>query len=184
MAESRTWKLDASDGTLTLHTGVAGRAARMGHRLTIAMQTWQITVDWKGDDPVSARLVVDVDSLQVVGGEGGMTPLSGPEKGVARANGLKTLDVKRFPQVTFRAEQIAKTPDGYRMHGPLEIHGTARPIDVDLALSADGDTWRMSAEAEVKQTDFGIKPYSMALGSMKVADAVRISFAAQHTVGG
>ena len=35
------WKLDASDGQLLVKTGVAGRVAKMGHRLTIAMNTWR-----------------------------------------------------------------------------------------------------------------------------------------------
>ena len=45
------WSLHAPDGELLLRTGVAGRAARMGHRLTIAMTRWQATVTWDGDEP-------------------------------------------------------------------------------------------------------------------------------------
>lgn len=184
MAANRTWKLDDSDGALTLHTDVAGRAARIGHRLTIVMHSWQIRVDWNDQVPVSAELTVDVDSLQVAAGEGGVTPLTTPEKAVARGNALKTLGVKRFPHITFRADTFTTTTDGYRMHGPLQIHGVTRPTDVDLTLSADGEVWKLAAEAEVKQSDFAIKPYSMALGSMKVADTVAISFAAQYPEAG
>ena len=37
---------------------------------------------------MAAELTVDVDSLNVVRGEGGVTPLSGPEKMVVRRNAL------------------------------------------------------------------------------------------------
>ncbi|WP_099022445.1 YceI family protein [Mycolicibacterium palauense] len=178
------WGLDASDGELTVHTGVDGRAARMGHRLTIRMQTWRIAVDWNGDVPVSGQLVVDVDSLQVLSGEGGVTPLSGPEKGIARSNALKTLGAEKFPTIEFSAETIAARPGGYRLSGPLRIHGVSRAIEVDLDVDQDGEggsQWQMSTSATVSQRDFGIKPYSMMMGTMKVADEVTVRFAAHRS---
>jgi polyisoprenoid-binding protein YceI len=36
-------------------------------------------------------------------------------------------------------------------------------------------------EAAVRQSDFGIKPYSMLMGSMKVVDTVTVSFSAEHS---
>ena len=128
------WTLDSSSGELQILTGVAGRAAKMGHRLTIGVESWQASVQWQGQEPVSAELVVQVDSLQVLKGEGGVTPLAGPEKGVARSNALKSLDAKKFPQVRFSASQIARTADGYRLTGSLEIHGTTRPQVVDVKV--------------------------------------------------
>lgn len=66
------WTLDASDGELVLRTGVVGRAARLGHRLTIAMTRWQALVNWSGTDPVAGELVAEVDSFEVMRGEGGV----------------------------------------------------------------------------------------------------------------
>lgn len=175
-----TWTFDSSAGDLQILTGVAGRAAKMGHRLTIGMKTWQASVQWAGDQPESAELVVDVDSLQVLKGDGGVTPLAGPEKGVARSNALKSLDVKKFPKIRFSASDIAKTAEGYRMTGSLEIHGTSRPQVVDLEVEDRGDSWALSTQVPVTQTDFGVKPYSLLMGSMKVADDVTITFTAKY----
>lgn len=152
----------------------------MGHRLTIGMDTWTATVQWQGAEPVSAELVVDVDSLQVLKGDGGVTPLAGPEKGVARSNALKSLDVKKFPQIRFSAPDIAKTPVGYRMTGTLEIHGTSRPQVVDLKVEDRGDSLALSTQVPVTQSEFGVKPYSLFMGSLKVADEVTIAFSATH----
>ncbi|MGE5696604.1 MAG: YceI family protein [Candidatus Sericytochromatia bacterium] len=175
------WKFDASNAELLVKTGVAGRAARMGHRLTIAMRAWHATVTWAGDEPSSVELAVDVDSLEVLRGEGGVTPLSGPEKALARSNALKTLGAQRFPSIKFRADDVAKTADGYHLTGTVEIHGTSRPQTVELRVEDAGDTWRMSAEVPVRQSDFGVKPYSMFLGSMKVADEVTVAFSATRS---
>jgi polyisoprenoid-binding protein YceI len=172
--------LTAAEGELQILTGVAGPAAKMGHRLTIAMASWRADVQWRGKQPVAVELVVDVESLQVIKGEGGVTPLSGPEKGVVRSNALKALDVKKYPQITFTAEGITKTAPGYRLDGTVQIHGTSRPQTVDLAVEESGDVWVMSASVPVLQTQFGVKPYSLFVGSLKVADEVNLRFTARH----
>ncbi len=177
------WKLDASHGQLLVKTGVAGRAAKMGHRLTIAMNTWQAAVGWTGGEPVDVDLTVEVESLEVLRGEGGVKGLSGPEKALARSNALGVLDADRFPLIHFHAEGIEKTNDGYRIAGTLEIHDQARDHAVDLQVEDLGDTWRMSCETEVRHSDFGLKPYSMLLGSMKVVDEVTVSFSAERAKG-
>ncbi len=175
------WKLDASDGELLVHTGVTGRAAKMGHRLTIAMDSWLATVRWSAGEPAEAELTVEVDSLQVLRGEGGVKALSGPEKTLARSNALKALDADRFPQIRFQASDIDKTDDGYRLTGTLEIHGVAVERGIDLHVDDLGDTWRLSCVADVRQSEFGIKPYSMLMGSMKVVDTVTVSFTAERS---
>ncbi len=175
------WNLDASGGRLLVHTGVTGRAARMGHRLTIAMNNWVATVRWSGGEPVEAELTVEVDSLAVLRGEGGVKGLAGPEKALARSNALRTLDADRFPQIRFHAGDIDKVEGGYRLRGTLEIHGVTGECEVGLRVEDLGDAWRLSSEAVVRQSDFGIKPYSMLMGSMKVVDAVTVSFAAARS---
>ena len=122
-----TWTIDASDGELLVHTGVAGRAAKMGHRLTIAMKHWQATVTWSDGEPAAAQLDVEVDSLEVRRGEGGLTPLSGPEKLLVRSNALRQLGAGRFPQICFAAETVEQSSGGYRLAGTLRIRGKTRP---------------------------------------------------------
>jgi polyisoprenoid-binding protein YceI len=174
------WTLDASDGELQLHTGVTGRAARMGHRLTIAMTRWQATVNWDGGDPVAAELVVDTDSFEVLRGEGGVKGLSGPEKAVVRSNALKSLNASRFPEIRFTAAAIDKADGGYRLSGTLQIRGKSREHVTNLRTEDLGNSWRISAESTVRQRDYGIKPFSLLLGSMQVVDEVAVSFTAVH----
>ena len=175
-----TWSIGADNGELHILSGVTGRAAKMGHRLTMALQSWQASVQWDGDEPVHAELTVDVDSLEVLRGEGGITPLGGTEKGAARSNALKSLDAKKFPHVRFVSDDIVKTDSGYRMTGSVEIHGTTRPQVVDIKVDDNGDSWALAAQVPVKQTDFGVKLISLLMGAMKVADEVTIDFHATY----
>ncbi|OBK24176.1 S-adenosyl-L-methionine-dependent methyltransferase [Mycobacterium asiaticum] len=175
------WTLDGADGELTIRTGVAGRAARMGHRLTIAMTRWQASVNWVDGEPNSAELRVDVDSLEVLRGEGGLKSLSAPEKAVARSNALKSLSANRFPEIRFATGNngaIEKTNDGYRLNGTLHIRGKARNHVVELRTDRLGDSWQLSTESTLLQSEFGVKPFSMLMGSLQVADEVTICFTA------
>jgi polyisoprenoid-binding protein YceI len=172
------WTLDADDGDLTVRTGVAGPAAKMGHRLILAMTRWQAAVEWVDGEPDSAELVVEVDSLSVLRGEGGVKGLSGPEKSLARSNALKSLSASRFPEIRFVAETIAEIEDGYRLDGILYVRGTARAHTVELHTDDLGESWRLTAESTVRQSDFGVEPYSMLFGSLRVADEVAVSFTA------
>src|SRR6202047_2651779 len=151
----------------------------MGHRLSIAMRRWQATVRWSDGAPVGAQLTVDVGSLEVVRGEGGLTPLSGPEKILVRSSALRSLGARRFPRITFAAKTIEKSDDGYRLTGALTIHGKTRAQTVDMRTDDLDGSWRLSSETTVRQSEFGIKPYSQLLGSLKVADDVTVSFTAE-----
>ncbi|BCI51558.1 polyisoprenoid-binding protein [Mycolicibacterium litorale] len=171
-------QLDASDGDLRIRTDVTGPAARMGHHLTILVATWHASVGWDGDEPVAVELTADVDSLQIERGDGGVTPLSGPERALARTNALKTLSAQRYPTVTFTSDRMTPAGGGYHLAGELEIHGHHRAHSLDVAVTDKGDGWRLEARSAVRQTDFGVRPYSMFMGSMKVVDTVTIEFSA------
>jgi polyisoprenoid-binding protein YceI len=180
MPDDAAWTVDANDGEILIHTGVSGRAARMGHRLSIAMARWQATVKWAGAEPVGAELTVEADSLEVRRGEGGIKGLSGPEKAVVKSNAMRSLNTGRYPEIRFTSEHIEPTDDGYRLTGTLHIHGKSREQVIALRTDDLGDTWQMSAKSTVRQSDYGIKPYSLFLGSLQVADDVTVSFTAVH----
>jgi polyisoprenoid-binding protein YceI len=165
---------DGSTGTLHVLTGVEGVAARMGHRLTIVVESWHASLGWEGERPSTLTLTAEVDSLSVESGEGGVTPLTAPERAVARSNALKTLSAKRFPTIRFTSTAIEATDPGYRVTGHLEIRGRRREQVVDVEVHGS----EVSSRSQVRQSDFGVKPYSMMMGSLRVADTVTVVFAA------
>jgi polyisoprenoid-binding protein YceI len=174
------WVLDASDGDLLLYTGMAGAAARMGHRLTFAMRSWQATVDWDGDEPCAVEVIVDLDSLDVLKGVGGAMPLTGPEKTLVRVNALKTLRTRRSPQATFRSSSIERAIGSLRFVGTLDLGGRSSEQVVEVRVVRDGADWCISGEAVVRHTDHGLRQYSMLMGAMKVDDEVRVTLTATY----
>jgi len=167
------WTLGPDSGELLLRTGVTGSASRMGHRLTIAMRAWHATVEWDGEVPSGIEMTVDLDSLDVLRGEGGMTPLSGAEKILIRSNALKTLRAKKVPQAQFRSTSIERSGSAVRIVGLLDLAGRTAEQTVEVEVSDES----LLGTAVVRHSDFGIKPYSMLMGAMKVADEVGVSLA-------
>lgn len=85
---------------------------------------------------------------------------------IIRQNVLHTA---RFPQATLDASYVPEG-DQARIEGTLLLHGQRRPLRA-VAMRRDG-AW--VCELELSQPDFGIKPYSAALGTLKVAPTVRV----------
>ena len=54
----------------------------------------------------------------------------------------------------------------------------SRPVTIELTADRSGPTVRLTADVELRQTDFGIKPFSLMAGSLKVADVVTVSLSA------
>ncbi|ALG86653.1 YceI family protein [Gordonia phthalatica] len=168
---SRQVELGPDHGALTIRTGVTGKAARTGHRLVIGFDRWAAAISYTDDAPSAVRVAVDVESLQVLSGEGGLTPMTAPERGVARLNALKSLKASKFGEITFTADDVTAADGGYRLVGTLTICGMSRPHTVEV--TSDGAT--VSGESPVRQTDFGVKPYSLMMGALKVADEVVVA---------
>lgn len=170
-----TYRFGPDNGTLQINTGRSGAAAKAGHDLLIQVTSWQgsLTV---GDDPAEARVELDADgaSLQVREGTGGMQALDDDD----RASIVQTIDedVLMRQGITFRSSSAAPAGDGLHVQGDLTLLGQTRPIAVDVAVAGDG---ALTAAAVVKQTDFGMKPYSALFGALKVADEVRVTLSAK-----
>ncbi len=178
---SNTWKLGPDCGELLVKTDVAGPAAKAGHRLTIGFDEWSGQVEVDDDVPRRVELRVVVDSLQVLRGEGGLTPLSGPERSVARGNALKSLQAKKYREIAFDGDSVVAVEGGYRVSGTLSICGRSAPHSVDVGVEQESDGWRVSSSTTVRHSDVGLKPFSLMMGTLKVADAVGLEFSATVT---
>jgi polyisoprenoid-binding protein YceI len=162
------------NGTLAVSTGRTGAVAKAGHDLLLHVTDWEGTLE-VGADGATSRVEVRVDggSLKVQEGTGGMQALDDDDK----ASIEQTIDdeVLRRDQITFRSADVAPDGDGrLRVAGELTMLGQTAPLTLDIAL-ADGT---LTAGGVVRQTAFGMKPYSALFGALKVADEVRVSLSA------
>jgi polyisoprenoid-binding protein YceI len=171
-----TYVLGPDTATLTVKTGKAGAAAKAGHNLTIEVTAWQASLTL--GDPSSIRLSADARSLKVREGHGGMMPL-GDEETRSIEQSIDD-DVLKGTAIVF--ESTAITPDpaagGLAVTGELDLNGTRRPIAFVLAIGTQG---ALSGSAIVKQSDWGIKPYSALFGTLKVVDEVEVVITASTT---
>jgi polyisoprenoid-binding protein YceI len=169
-----THRLGPDAGKLTISTGRKGAAATAGHDLLIEVTSWNGSVE-VGEDgaPRTIALAADSASLRVLEGTGGIQSLGDNEKDAIR----QTIndDVLKGGTIEFRSHAVEPSPDGGRLsvRGELELLGARRPITFELLIGEDG---RLTGEATVKQTEWGIKPYSALFGTLKVADEVRVAF--------
>ncbi len=168
-----THRIGPDSGTLSLHTSRQGLAAQAGHDLTIEVTRWSGTVT-TGDEPSDAALDVTVElgSLKVVGGTGGLKPLSERDKREILANAGKTLRADQFPQARFVATKITSSGENGSADGTLTLHGTDRPLHLDITLLGEN---RYRVNGRVIQTEHGIKPYTGLFGALKLADAVSVT---------
>jgi len=170
----QTLTIGPAQGSLTLHTGVEGRAAKAGHALTILLTDWSATVTLDGPQPTALSLRTALASLEVVSGEGGLKPLSDKDKRTVKASALQTLSAADHPEVTFASRSITAREDGYDVEGEVVLAGVAAPLVVGLKVHRAGGTAIVEALVPMVQTQFGIKPYTGLMGGLRVRDRVEI----------
>jgi len=160
------------NGALWVMTTRIGAAAKAGHDLLIHVTAWQATLE-VGEHPAQTSIVLHADatSLRVREGTGGMQELGDEDK----ASIQQTIDdeVLKRMDIQFRSTAVQTADDGSRIsvQGELTLVGEARPIAFDLTVGEDG---KLAGTAVVKQTDWGITPYTALFGALKVADEVEV----------
>jgi polyisoprenoid-binding protein YceI len=175
------YRLGPDNGTLSVKTGRTGAAAKAGHDLLIDVTSWSATLELS-DDPAQTSVSLDADaaSLHVLEGAGGMQTLGEDDKASIR----QTIDeeILKGAGIEFRSTEVTAGADGgrLRVRGELKLAGNTHPVAFDLAIGGDG---RLSASAVIKQTDWGIKPYSTLFGALKVADEVEVTLDAGPLTG-
>ena len=90
-----------------------------------------------------------------------------------RMAGPEVLDTQTFPSIAFESTAIQPNgADRWAVTGRLTIHGQTRPVTFATTL-ANG---RYRGTVALKQRDFGITPISIAGGTVKVKDELKVEF--------
>ncbi len=172
-----THTLGPQNAELLVRTGRSGAAAKAGHDLVIDVASWTGTLEL-GQEPAQSSVTLSADgaSLRVREGTGGIQALGEDDKeDIAR-----TIDdeVLRGSAIEFRSTAVDGDPGGkqLRVQGELELMGERRPVQFELSFADDG---KLTGSAIVKQSDWGIKQYSILFGTVKVADEVEVTIAAE-----
>jgi polyisoprenoid-binding protein YceI len=151
-------------------------AARAGHDLTLEVTRWSARVTVPGEEgggleaaEVSAEL--DLGSLAVREGTGGAKPLTDRDRQEIEKAARKALG--GGAAASFTSSRIIPASGGGAIEGTLSINGTSRPLRIQVLAPAPG---KYRGSATVRQTDFGITPYSGFFGALKLRDEVTAEF--------
>jgi polyisoprenoid-binding protein YceI len=167
-ASSDSRKIDGPHSTVTVRVCKSGFLSAFGHNHEIQapIQSGEV----KESDSLSVELQVDARKLRVLDpevSEGTRAQIQDTMQGI------QVLDVVHFSEIRFQSTAVEpKGPDHWIVHGSLALHGKDRPVAVEVTLK--GEHYRGSAT--LKQTDFGITPVTVAGGTVKVKDEVKIEF--------
>ncbi len=172
-----SYELGPDNGTLSVRTKKAGAAAVAAHNLLIEVGTWQATLEIAEDStPTRVGLTADSRSLKVIEATGGVTSLGDDD--MAGITQTINEEVLKGTSIVFASNEIQSdgVPGRAQVSGDLELAGQRHPIAFQLEADADG---RITGTTTVKQTTWGIKPYSALFGTLKVIDEVSVEIAAQ-----
>jgi polyisoprenoid-binding protein YceI len=175
------WVIDTARSRLTVNVLPAGLLASALHTHHFEPQVWEGEISRDPERPGAVRISVKIaaDSLRDRQPELSAKDVAKVE---GQVRGAEILDAARFPKIVFEAGQVegdslpAERTGEFRgtLAGTLTLHGQSRPIRFPFQARAGADQLQASATAAFRQSDFGIKPYRAALGTIAVKDEITV----------
>ena len=160
----------ARSSHLQVKTGKAGLFGFAGHAHTIEARGFAGEVVYYPARPSSSHLEITVgtDSLEV------LTPPDTAEiRKVTQSMRTSVLRTEEYPEIRLVSRQVAPSAAGFHIVAALTLVGQTREVPIDVVARVGLDTLEAATMFAIKQSDFGIKPFSGGPGgTVKVADRV------------
>jgi polyisoprenoid-binding protein YceI len=179
-AAVREYRVDAAASQVTVHVGRAGAFGFAGHDHEVAVPKVDGTIVFDSADATQSSMTLkfDVTAMKVTGR--GEPAADVPEVQRVMLSD-RVLDAQRYPTIAFASRRIVVVTQAVdrlalRVEGDLTLHGVTRPITVPVEVRLAGDQLVATANATVRQTDFGIRPVTAGAGTVKVKDELAVAF--------
>jgi len=160
----------AAGSRLQVQTGKAGLFGFAGHTHLIQAREFRGEIVYYPGKPSESHLDIMVltDSLEV------LTPRDTEEiRKVTETMRREVLRTAEYPEIRLVSRQVTPRPDGFHIVGAMTLVGQTRELPIDVTARIGVDTLEAASTFSLKQTDFGIKPFSGGPGgAVKVADRV------------
>jgi polyisoprenoid-binding protein YceI len=167
-AHGETWAVDAQKSSFTVHVYKSGLFSAFGDNHEVKANVTSGSVS-DGDKP-AVEIEVDSRKMTVLDPDLAKEKRAEVQK---RMLGPEVLDVARFPEIRFRSTAVKPMGEGHwRVEGELELRGKKVP----LKLEVTGSKERFRGSATISQRAFGIEPISVAGGTVKVRDDLKVDF--------
>ncbi len=179
-AKSRTYTIVASESSFWVFVAKAGLFSAFAHDHEIGVKsfTGKIVLPESGTGGGSLELEVNAASLAVLDKQ----PSEADKQKIFDSMHKEVLESAKFPKIAFKSVSVSDLKqtgaDAYNLtlNGDLTLKGVTRRIAVPVLLTVNAQQLRAVGKYTLKQTDFGIKPYSAAGGAVKVKNEVVVNF--------
>lgn len=162
-------KFDPHNADCRVFTFKEGALSALAHDLEIGVG--RFTIDIADDLAIDATF--DARSLTVLHAIKDGQPhdvADGDKRKIEKNLADDVLDARRYPEIRFQAGAATPAGDGFTIAGTLSLHGKTRPLEIRTRL-VNG---KQVAEVTLHQPDFGIKPFSAMLGTLKIKPDVKV----------
>ena len=167
VSSAQVRSVDTAQSTLHVHASKAGLFSGFADKHDEEAPILEGTID---ESASRINFVIAARQMKV------LDPQLSPDKRQQvqeRMLGPEVLDSTHFPQIMFESTNVEKDgKGGLRVAGQLSLRGVTRPVTA-LVRRENG---RYLGTCTLKQRDFGIKPISIAGGTVKVKDELKIEF--------
>jgi polyisoprenoid-binding protein YceI len=178
IAASTVYVLDPGVSRLTARAFATGLLASLGHNPSFAIRQFAGDARFAPSAPeqTALRIVVQSGSLEV------SDQVSDKDRReIEQTTRNEVLDASRFPEIVFEATNpsLAKGGEGHywaNITGQLTLRGISQTQQITAQVSVTGSDLRANGEFTVRQSSFGIKPVSVAGGTLKIKDDVKVTF--------
>ena len=179
------WTVDVGASELAVKTWKTGAGAALAHDHVVraAKFSGTLSLDEAGS-PESLTLELVVDATALIADEPEARKNYHVPKGIPEDDRKKVqkamlsdeqLDVAKFPTIVFKVSKVYREESGsLQCLGKLTLHGVTRELLFPIKVkSAEGQV-EGDAAVRFKTSDFGIKPFSTALGLVRNKDEVEL----------
>lgn len=152
----------------------AGSAARLGHNHVL--RAGDLRLDWPAAGPVLRfrldALEVDPPALRARLGPAFASAVDDVARDGTRANLLRALEAAAHPEVTVRTVQQLGEGSRRAVEVEVSLHGVVRRQW--MVVQVEGR--RAQGEVVIRQSDFGLQPFTVLGGLLAVQDALVVQF--------
>jgi polyisoprenoid-binding protein YceI len=177
--KTRTYTIDLSQSRVTATLTQEGFIARRypTHRVEVKNFSGKIEVSERDETRIAVEVESETKSLTNV--DEGMTEFERKEFHNVLNN--LVLESDKFPKIKFVSASVSDARKSgetrtFTLNGDLTMRDTTKRVSFPVAVTIAKDQLRATGEASLKQSDYGIKPYSGKLGLIKIGDDVKINF--------
>jgi polyisoprenoid-binding protein YceI len=172
------YAIDARASRFTVQVFASGILSAMGHNPRIGIRTFTGEVDFNAETVQASgfRLSMKSNSFGV------LDDISDKDRcEIERMMNEQVLETAKYPEIIYGAPTVTITRlEGTLysaiLNGALSFHGVTRNQSVSARIAVFDDMLRASGEFSLNQSDYGIKPISVAGGTLKVKDELKFSF--------